>query len=168
MTNLIGRAKKVLFAAVVIATAGALAVTTSASATPSSGEIVRAPISSGVLDGPQKSKADGIELKTKGPAKVDDVVLTYKPGATSGWHSHPGIVIATVITGKVQRTLGCGRAETFGPGESFTEVGPHFVANTGKVDASLSITLIYPASWTASTRIDEPIPACRDSAHKPR
>ncbi|MGS0687877.1 cupin domain-containing protein [Nakamurella sp. GG22] len=165
MPNLISQGKKALFAAVVIATAGALGVTTAASATPSSGDIRRAPISSGVLDGPQKSKADGIQLKTKGPVKVDDVVLTYKPGATSGWHSHPGIVIATVITGKVKRTLSCGRAETFGPGESFTEVGPHFVANTGKVDASLSITLIYPADWAEpTTRIDESKPICRGRA----
>jgi hypothetical protein len=51
--------------------------------------------------------------------------------------------------------------ETFGVGESFTEVGPHFVRNpSSTTDAVLSITRIYPTSATVG-RIDQPEPSCR-------
>ena len=160
MIKFSGRGKMSLLAVVVVVAAGAAGASTAVSATPANGKIERAAITSGVLSGPQKSEADGIELKTKAPVTVEDVVLTYKPGASSGWHSHPGIVIATVISGSVQRTLRCGLVQTFNQGDTFTEVGPHFVANIGEVDASLSITLIYPKTWTSSTRIDESKPVC--------
>ena len=151
---------------VVVGTVGALVVSglgasAIASATPGWGT-ERTPTASGVLDGRLKAKSDGVELKTRGDVKVDALVLTYHPGGFSGWHEHPGIVIATVIKGSVARKLGCGRAETFTEGQSFTEVGRHYVSNpSAKEDAVLSITQIYPADFVGVPRIDLPAPICR-------
>jgi quercetin dioxygenase-like cupin family protein len=136
----------------------ALTSTSVASATPSSGTSPTAPVI-GSLDQQQKAKQDGIELKTKGEVSVLDFELTYQPGGYSGWHEHPGIVIATVKSGTVSRRTGC-TTETFKAGQSFTEVGPHYVSNSGSIPAVLSITQIVPASELDARRIDLPAPRC--------
>jgi quercetin dioxygenase-like cupin family protein len=98
-------------------------------------------------------------MTLKVPTTVTTFDLTYKPGAYSGWHSHPGIVIAVVQSGTVTRQVGC-RTETFTAGQSFTETAPHNVSNLGTEDAVLSITRIYPTSATVS-RIEANPPVCR-------
>ena len=57
-------------------------------------------IANGVIDGKLKAKDYGIEFKTKGDVRVLDATLTYPAGTNSGWHEHPGVVIATVISGR--------------------------------------------------------------------
>ena len=56
----------------------------------------------GQLDGKTKAKNDGIELRTRDDTNVAVFELTYPVGSFSGWHSHPGIVIATVKSGSRQ------------------------------------------------------------------
>ena len=115
----------------------------------------------GELDGPSKAKNDGIELKVKQDTAVRVFTLTYPVGATSGWHSHPGIVVATVESGTVRRQIGC-KTDTFSVDDSFTEAEPHQVTNVGKTAAVLRITQLFPASLELSDlRIDEAAPTCR-------
>jgi hypothetical protein len=140
----------------VLVLGSALCLSTVAAATPSSGTARTLGVQ-GVLPGPQKSEADGIEFKTNVNVKVDDFELTYAAGGFSGWHKHPGIVIATVKSGSVVRKLGCASGETFTVGQTFTEVGIHHVSS--RKGAVLSITQIYPVS-SASARIDLPAPVC--------
>lgn len=132
-------------------------------ATAGSGNLQRENIVSGALhgtdSGPFKISQDGIELKTKSPTTVTTFELTYPPGAFSGWHSHPGIVIAVVKSGTVVRQTGCDAGEVFTQGDSFTEVGPHYVSNPGSTPAVLSITRIYPTSMPQPSD-DEPAPVC--------
>lgn len=124
--------------------------------------------STGALDGTDRHALvvaqDHVALKATVPTTVSTFDLTYQPGQFSGWHSHPGIVVAVVTSGTVERLTATKRGtcvtEEFGVGESFTEVGPHLVRNTGDVPAILSITRIYPTSATQG-RIDEPEPTCR-------
>ena len=104
----------------------------------------------GTIDGRTQIKQDHIELKTKSSTKVASFTLTYPPGSYSGWHSHPGIVVAIVKSGTVLRQVGC-RRETFTAGEAFTEVGTHRVSNPGTVDAVLEITQIYPKLYSDNT-----------------
>jgi hypothetical protein len=120
----------------------------------------------GLLDGRTKAKNDGIEFRTRADTKVAAFELTYPVGSFSGWHSHPGIVIAVVKVGTVNRQVGC-KVKTFTAGESFTEVEPHYVSNyytdsrqSGAVPAVLEITQIYPADAPAR-RIDADPPRCR-------
>lgn len=123
---------------------------------------------SGVLDDSDRPllvvAQDRVGLAVATPSTVATFDLTYLPQQYSGWHSHPGIVIAVVSAGEVERQTvtkdGRCVTETFGVGESFTEVGPHFVRNpSSTVTAVLSITRIYPTSATQA-RIDEPAPRC--------
>ncbi|MFS0705023.1 hypothetical protein AB6N23_10925 [Cellulomonas sp. 179-A 9B4 NHS] len=90
--------------------------------------------------------------------------LTYEGGEYSGWHAHPGIVVAVVTAGSVVRQApgrhGRCATETFTVGDAFTEVGAHHVANASATEpAVLSITRIHPTSATEG-RVDLPAP-CR-------
>lgn len=89
--------------------------------------------------------------------------IKYPPGAYSGWHSHPGYLTATVISGEVVRydAAGC-QSQKFTAGQSLYETGANtfFVRNEGTADAVLTATYVVP-SGTPNTglRIDKPQPA---------
>jgi quercetin dioxygenase-like cupin family protein len=143
-----------------------------ASATPGSAAGTVTPSNQvfGTLDGPAKAKQDGITFKSKDDVKVRTFTLTYDVGAYSGWHQHPGIVIATVVSGTVVQRVGCDKPKLWTAGQSFTEVKPHYVSNLyrsqtpGAVPAVLSITQIYPADIpTPELREDLPAPHCPGS-----
>jgi hypothetical protein len=111
------------------------------------------------LPGSLKAKASGIEFKTKGTVVVRNFVLNYPANSYSGWHQHPGIVMASVLSGSVTRTLPCQAPETFTVGDAFVEVGAHYVASSG--GAKLAITQIAPAGTTGPAfREDLPEPSC--------
>jgi quercetin dioxygenase-like cupin family protein len=135
-----------------------------AAAAPGSGTTVTNDFT-GVLDGPAVAKQDGIKLRTREDVKVRSFTLTYAVGAFSGWHSHPGIVIAVVQSGSVVRQIGC-KTETFTAGQAFTEVKPHYVSNLytkagpDAVPAVLSITQIYPADFPPPPRTEQNPPKC--------
>jgi len=132
-----------------------------ASATPATGSVTTNPSTppTALLAGPLKAKADGVSLKINDDATVRYFDLTYGPGATSGWHKHPGIVLAVVKSGTVTRKSKCERTETFTAGQAFTEVGAHFVRNPGTEPAVLGITQILPADAPAF-RVDIERPKC--------
>jgi quercetin dioxygenase-like cupin family protein len=138
-------------------------------ATPGAGTTTQppAPIPEYTLDGPVRASSDGIKLKTKDDAVVRTFTLTYASGGYSGWHAHPGIVLAVVQSGTVKRKLPCEPAKTFTAGQAFTEVGPHYVFNADKTPngagtpAVLQITQIAPADTTGPAfREDLPAPRC--------
>jgi quercetin dioxygenase-like cupin family protein len=87
---------------------------------------------------------------------------TFDPGATSGWHSHPGYLTATVVSGQVTRYGTDCSSETFGAGQSFYETGAKtfVVKNEGTTPAVVIVTFVVPGG-TPSTglRLDEPQPA---------
>ena len=155
-------------ALVVAATGCLLSAGSAASATPPTGNQglpSAAPAVVGELDGRTRAKQDGIALKVRRDTTVRTFTLTYPIGSSSEWHSHPGIVLATVQQGTVIRQVGC-RAVKFTEGESFTEAAPHRVSNAyrragqqGAVPAVLSITQLLPAD-APETRIDKPAPRC--------
>ena len=144
-------------AVTILALSGLVAST--ASATPAKG-ISRTEFVDGILK-PDVVRADGIKLKTKQDSTVRTFTLTYDVGGESGWHEHPGIVIAVVKSGAVDRKLGCERAERFTEGQAFTEVGRHFVSNPGDVPAVLEITAIFPTDTKEEFRHDLDKPKCR-------
>ena len=87
-------------AVTILALSGLVAST--ASATPGTGT-TRTDFVDGILAGPDVAKADGIKLKNRQDATVRTFTLTYAVGGDSGWHEHPGIVIAVVKSGTVHR-----------------------------------------------------------------
>ncbi len=139
---------------------GCLTASTNTLATPPSNPApIRTNAFTGTIDGRTHIKQDKVSLTTKSSTDVAVFTLTYPPHSYSGWHSHPGIVVAVVESGSVDRQVGC-KIQHFSAGQAFTEVGTHRVSNPGTVDAVLQITQIYPASATA-TRFDQsdPCPA---------
>ena len=105
-------------------------------------------------NGPTEVHNDGVQLKTNGATDVATWESKYTFDQTSGWHYHPGIVIAVVKQGTIERqvlkTNGKCVTEQFTVGQSFTEVEPHNVHNlTPKTStnpdglALLSITAIH-------------------------
>lgn len=147
----------------------ALAPAAAPAVTPAVGPaLVPAPPVSGTLDDSGRRllrvAQDGVELRVRAETTVLTTELVYQPGQESGWHSHPGIVIAVVREGAVVRQSVDRRgrcvSETFGVGDSFYEVGPHFVSNPGDAPALLRITRIFPADMT-TPRLEEEAPDCR-------
>jgi hypothetical protein len=153
--------KVVLFGSAIAFLIGTAIAGSTASATPPSspGPAPDGPVLVSKLDGPLKAKANGIDYHIKGDVMVRNFVLKYPAGSNSGWHKHPGLVMASVISGSVTRTLPCKAPETFTVGDAFVEVGPHFVASS--TGAELQITQIAPfGTPPADLREDLPAPIC--------
>jgi quercetin dioxygenase-like cupin family protein len=107
--------------------------------------------------------ADAIKLQTKDPADVVTQLITYQPGASSGWHSHVGIVVVTVKDGAVTRYLSDCVGQTFNEGDVFIEtgdMGPLVLRNEGAVAAHLAASFVTNPPVPANLRIDQPNPGC--------
>ena len=88
---------------------------------------------------------------------------TFAPGATSGWHTHPGYLTATVVSGQVVRYGTDCSSQTFTAGQSFYETGAHtFVVKNQdtSVPAVVMVTFVVPGGTpTTALRIDAAQPS---------
>jgi len=88
---------------------------------------------------------------------------TFAPGASSGWHTHPGYLTATVVSGQVVRYGTDCSSQTFNTGDSFYETGAHtfIVKNQSTTTpAVVMVTFAVPGGTpTTGLRIDEPQPS---------
>jgi quercetin dioxygenase-like cupin family protein len=124
----------------------------SAVATPGEGDVVRTDLGKGTTDAP-------ISVVTEGgtPSALLVQSLVLKPGAHSGWHTHPGTEYSVITSGVVALQTGPDCAVTdYATGQAvFIPAGvPHRVANDGAVDASVVVNYTIPAD--AEPRIDSP------------
>lgn len=53
----------------------------------------------GTLAAEVKYNADGIKIQTKNPVDVVTAEVTFAPGASAGWHHHPGPVFVVIKSG---------------------------------------------------------------------
>ena len=105
------------------------------------------------------------KLQIKGPADFISQQITLAPGGASGWHSHSGPALVSVVSGAV--TFYQGDDPTCSPtvvpaGTVFVEQGEdvHIARNEGTADLVLKILYITPVG--APQRIDQPSPGnCR-------
>jgi quercetin dioxygenase-like cupin family protein len=151
--------------ALMLAVAAALAVVGTALATMASGitvtTFVRATLDANKPhDGVKAYSGDDVKLQTKGETDVAVQTITSPPGGSSGWHSHPGVVLVAVQSGTVTLYDAHCHTTQYGPGQAFVEVGDHalLVRNNTTSTAVLYVTLIVPKSAPA-LRIDKPQPA---------
>ncbi|HKE52384.1 MAG TPA: cupin domain-containing protein [Actinomycetes bacterium] len=143
---------------VIAAVASVVIVSGSASGTPPSGTatelVARATLTSGYA-----AQVDGIKVKIRGPVDVAVVHVTFQPGGTLGWHSHPGATFVAVKTGTVTRINAddCS-SESVSGGHGFFEDPNlvHVAMNTTSEPAETYVTFIVPVG--APLRIDEPAP----------
>ena len=115
-------------------------------ASPPSGQTVSPPVV-GTLERTDTIRTRGIQFGTvRGRAEVATYTVTFAPGGHSGWHKHPGILIATVQSGTVVRTVGC-KSRVYRAGEVFIEHAkepPAEVRNASQTEpAVVSATQIY-------------------------
>jgi quercetin dioxygenase-like cupin family protein len=101
-------------------------------------------------------------LRQMTPADAVTVVVTFLPGGTTGWHSHPGPVVNLVTAGTLTYYRGDDPACTphqYAAGQGFWDEGGdvHIVRNEGTTPATLVVTFLNVPAGTAP-RIDEPAP----------
>jgi hypothetical protein len=87
--------------------------------------------------------------------------VKFAPGAYSGWHSHPGYLVSTVVSGQLVRYGTDCSSQTFGPGQSFYETGANtfIVKNETNADAVDTVTFLVPGGTpTTGLRIDKTQP----------
>jgi quercetin dioxygenase-like cupin family protein len=102
---------------------------------------------------------DGIKVKIKGPVDVAVVHVTFQPGGTLGWHSHPGATFVMVKSGTVTRVNADGCiSESFSAGQGFFEEpnDVHVALNKSSEPAETYVTFVVPVG--APLRVDEPAP----------
>src|ERR1700730_8346009 len=107
------RSKKRLSIAVGVAAVGTFAAV--AFGSPGTIGFVPTTLATGNLPNKVEHNTDQVKLQTRGATDVRVRRVAFGPGASSGWHHHPGVVIVTVASGAVQFTHGCSTT-TYGPG----------------------------------------------------
>lgn len=102
-----------------------------------------------------------VRLSTKGTSDVHVLENRLAPGATFGWHSHPGPSFVVVKTGDLwvykADAPGC-VPEIVHAGHGFVDGGSdvHMVRNEGSVETVVYVVSIVPTG--AARRIDQPAP----------
>jgi quercetin dioxygenase-like cupin family protein len=107
-----------------------------------------------------KAFAGHIKLHTKGPTDLTVQTITIAPGGSSGWHSHPGIVLVGVQSGTLTRYNAHCETTLYPAGRGFVEFGDHpaLVRNNTGTPVVLYVAYISPKSATV-LRFDKPQPS---------
>ena len=129
-------------------------VPAAASATPGSG------VSGTVLG--KGTSHDTIEVRNDGQTDIVVRHIVIEPGGSTGWHYHPGELIAVVHKGTLTRTLEDCSVQVTSAGQSLVEASgdthAHAGRNLGTEPVELYVTYVLPAGTPLS--IDAPDPGC--------
>jgi hypothetical protein len=102
----------------------------------------------GTLVNNVQENSDRVKFQTKDPTDVRVQNIVIGAGGNSGWHHHPGIVIATVLSGQVTFTRSDCSSTTYGPGLSagsvFVEGGDSAGRASSVAGATLYATFVAP------------------------
>lgn len=102
-----------------------------------------------------------IKLQSYGPMEQAVQRIVAAPGATFGWHSHPGPTIVTVLSGTLSfyHAEDCTHRINYAAGQSFSNLPGeiHLARNEGSVDLVVYATYFVPVG-TGALRIDQPSP----------
>lgn len=121
----------------------------------------------GTASQPVQFNTGDIKFQTKAP--VDFVTATVNIDAlgSSGWHSHPGVVLVTVASGTVTFYGADCSASVYAAGASFVESGGEtgLARNeSATTPAVVYVTYLVPAGTPNSgLRIDQANPGCPQS-----
>ena len=100
-------------------------------------------------------------VATDGASNIIQQEVKFSPGGTTGWHTHPGIVILTLAadSGPVDwYDAKCGKT-IYNAGDSWTEgTKLHDVVNHGSIDAHFLVT--YIVAKDVNKRTDHTAPRC--------
>jgi len=103
-----------------------------------------------------------LEMKVKGDSDLYVVQNTWQPSGRTGWHTHPGPSLITVIEGTITVYDAANPTctpTTYTTGQSFTDIGCgdiHNIVNNTAAVAKTVVVQIVPAGQPR--RIDKPAP----------
>jgi quercetin dioxygenase-like cupin family protein len=99
------------------------------------------------------------KLSTTGPADIIVQDVVYAPGGHTGWHSHPGILVSSVVSGSIEWYDDQCAKHVYNAGDSLTETtATHYVRNVEAMNAHFMVT--YIIAHGQPRRIDQPAPSC--------
>ena len=106
-----------------------------------------------------------VKFQTKGAVDFVTATVNIAPLGTSGWHSHPGVVLVSVVSGSLTFYDANCNAEIHPAGTSFVESGD--AAGLVRNESSTTPALVYAtylvAAGTTALRVDAPNPGCTQS-----
>ena len=88
--------------------------------------------------------------------------VNFPAGASSGWHTHPGFLVSTELTGTLTKYGTDCSSQSYDPGQSWTETGANtfIVKNETSAPASDIVTFVVPGGTpTTALRIDKTQPS---------
>jgi quercetin dioxygenase-like cupin family protein len=103
--------------------------------------------------------ANGIEFSSRKNARVLVQTVDFDGGGNSGWHTHPGLTVVTVVGGSVIDHSRCEAPVVYSANQSFVEEPntPGFVENaSATVQAHVVATLIVPDGMAPRTNVEAP------------
>jgi hypothetical protein len=95
-------------------------------------------------------------------AEIVTQTVNFPAGASSGWHTHPGFLVSTELTGTLTKYGTDCSSQSYNPGQSWTETGANtfIVKNETSSAASDIVTFIVPGGTpTTALRIDKAQPS---------
>jgi quercetin dioxygenase-like cupin family protein len=101
----------------------------------------------GAMLGEVNAQNDDIKVQSvAGSADIAIVKVVIKPGGSTGWHHHPGVVLVPVKAGAVSEYHQDCHKTVYKAGKGFVESNGdvHLVRNEGDVDAVLYATFLIP------------------------
>ena len=122
--------------------------------------VLSGPTAMGEIHVNSDSEINDVKIKTKGVSDVYVVKNTITPGGHTGWHSHPGPSIISVVSGQATEY----RSDSpdgivHAASTSFVDEGgdhAHIIVNEGTTDLVLVAFQVLPLG--APRRIDVPAP----------
>jgi quercetin dioxygenase-like cupin family protein len=101
------------------------------------------------------------ELETEGAANFIVQDVKFSPGGTTGWHTHPGVLLLSLAadSGPIDWYDAKCVKHTYQAGDSWTEATSlHDVVNNSSLDAHFIVTYVVPKG--VNKRTDQAAPAC--------
>jgi len=100
-------------------------------------------------------------LTTDGPSTITVQEAAYSATGQNGWHSHPGLVIVTLISGMIVWYNANCEPTTYHAGDAWMEGSQEHafkvVGTTG-----IQLSAVYVIAKGEAARIDKPAPACAE------
>lgn len=94
----------------------------------------------------------------RGPQTVQSHTREFATGASSGWHTHPGVELGIVLSGEMELRTADGTVRRFGPGQTFTVPRGtiHNGVNVAPGPSRMAITYVYDRGQPVRTRVNPP------------
>jgi len=100
-----------------------------------------------------------VELETEGPSTITTQDGSVAAGGHNGWHSHPGMVVVTLISGSITWYDENCVPINYKAGDSWTE-GSQIHAYRVTSTTAIHTMALFIIAQGQGYRIDQPAPAC--------